>query len=490
MTTLATPQLEQYISQQIVSGQTVVFDEFIFANIPNLTADNLQNHLVIPSASHIVHRQVVSQTGVVNQNAVVYSVTIGSDIGDFDFNFIGLINKSKGLLGIAIYTDTVKKLKNKNGIQGNSLTRSILLEFSNAPQHTNITIPAETWQIDFTLRLKGLDEKIRLTNRDLYGRAVFFDDGFLLKRKSGNNFTITAGAAYVEGVRASINAAEDITLALPCSVYVDVVHHCTVTGAYQTEVKFLKTAKDDYLDVAGNQHYVQILADIDLNGNITDRRLLSPLLGYIPNSKKSNKTDSPSTDNVATSAAVKAVNDNANNKLPLTGGTLSGILGINNKNAIYLGTRDGALKFGVGLRNAESDDVLLIRYTNGKMQEPGNTSLQLLEDKIDSNKKICVNGEPLSRVSIIKGSINNGAILPLPAGFTENECHWIVSMRDDVEMERLNSPNSWYTKSECYVDSSRRVIARVFSREGKHIDPVTKKKYDNSVANYIVIGAK
>ncbi|QNS14289.1 phage tail protein [Mannheimia bovis] len=282
MTTLATPQLEQYISQQIVSGQTVVFDEFIFANIPNLTADSLQNHLTIPSASHIVHRQAISQTGVVNQNSVVYSVTIGSDIGDFDFNFIGLINKSKGLLGIAIYTDTVKKLKNKNGIQGNSLTRSILLEFSNAPQHTNITVPAETWQIDFTLRLNGLDEKIRLTNRDLYGRAIFFDEGFLLKRKSGNNFTITAGTAYVEGVRANITADENITLALPCSVYVDVVHHCTITGAYQTEVKFLKTAKSDYIDTAGNQHYVQILADIDQNGNITDRRLLSPLLGINP----------------------------------------------------------------------------------------------------------------------------------------------------------------------------------------------------------------
>ncbi|MEX4057817.1 hypothetical protein MZA92_00025 [Haemophilus influenzae] len=45
-----------------------------------------------------------------------------------------------------------------------------------------------------------LMKKIRLTNRDLYGRAVFFDDSFLVKRKTGNQFTIQPGNAYVEGV--------------------------------------------------------------------------------------------------------------------------------------------------------------------------------------------------------------------------------------------------------------------------------------------------
>ena len=283
MASLITPQFEQYIAQQTINKGTVVFDEFIFANIPGLTDENLKNHLTMPQAAQIMHRQAVSQSGVINENAVVYSVTIGTEIGDFDFNFIGLVNKSKNMLAVAVQTNPVKKTRNKNNVQGNSITRNVLLEFSGAKALTNINVAAQTWQIDFTVRLHGIDEKIRLTNRDLYGRAVFFDDSFLVKRKSGNDYTIEPGVAYVEGVRANMTALENINAAnLPCSIYLDVVHHCTVTGAYETEIKFLKVSKTDYTDTTNRPHYVQILADIDKNGVVTDRRLLSPFLGINP----------------------------------------------------------------------------------------------------------------------------------------------------------------------------------------------------------------
>ncbi|THA08074.1 phage tail protein [Rodentibacter pneumotropicus] len=283
MASLITPQFERYIAEQTIAGGTVQFDEFIFANVPGLNENNLAQHLTMPTAAQIVHRQAVSQSGVINENAVVYSVTVGTEVGDFDFNFIGLINKSKNLLAVAIQTAPVKKTRNKNAVQGNSITRNILLEFTGAKALTGISVNANTWQIDFTVRLHGLDEKIRLTNRDLYGRAVFFDEGFLVRRKTGNQFTLQPGVAYVEGVRMNLGAVHNITANnLPCSIYADVVHHCTVTGEYQTEIKYLTTPKDDYVDTANRQHYVQILADIDRQGNVTDRRLLSPFLGINP----------------------------------------------------------------------------------------------------------------------------------------------------------------------------------------------------------------
>lgn len=283
MASLITPQFERYVAEQTVARGTVQFDEFIFANIPGLNENNLAQHLTMPTSAQIVHRQAVSQSGVINENAVVYSVTIGTEVGDFDFNFIGLINRSKNLLAVAVQTDTVKKIRNKNAVQGNSITRNILLEFSGAKTLTGINVNANTWQIDFTVRLHGLDEKIRLTNRDLYGRAVFFDDSFLVKRKTGNQFTIQPGNAYVEGVRMDLGAEHHLTAnSLPCSIYADVVHHCTVTGEYQTEIKYLTQSKADYVDTANRQHYVQILADIDSQGNVTDRRLLSPFLGMNP----------------------------------------------------------------------------------------------------------------------------------------------------------------------------------------------------------------
>lgn len=283
MASLITPQFERYVAEQTIARGTVQFDEFIFANIPGLNENNLAQHLTMPTSAQIVHRQTVSQSGVINENAVVYSVTIGTEVGDFDFNFIGLINRSKNLLAVAVQTDTVKKIRNKNAVQGNSITRNMLLEFSGAKALTGINVNANTWQIDFTVRLHGLDEKIRLTNRDLYGRAVFFDDSFLVKRKTGNQFTIQPGNAYVEGVRMDLGTEHHLTAnSLPCSIYADVVHHCTVTGEYQTEIKYLTKSKADYVDTANRQHYVQILADIDSQGNVTDRRLLSPFLGMNP----------------------------------------------------------------------------------------------------------------------------------------------------------------------------------------------------------------
>lgn len=283
MASLITPQFERYVAEQTIARGTVQFDEFIFANIPGLNENNLAQYLTMPTSAQIVHRQAVSQSGVINENAVVYSVTIGTEVGDFDFNFIGLINRSKNLLAVVVQTDAVKKIRNKNAVQGNSITRNILLEFSGAKALTGINVNANTWQIDFTVRLHGLDEKIRLTNRDLYGRGVFFDDSFLVKRKTGNQFTIQPGVAYVEGVRMDLSALYNLTANnLPCSVYADVVHHCTVTGEYQTEIKYLTQSKADYVDTANRQHYVQILADIDSQGNVTDRRLLSPFLGMNP----------------------------------------------------------------------------------------------------------------------------------------------------------------------------------------------------------------
>ena len=283
MASLITPQFERYVAEQTIARGTVQFDEFIFANIPGLNENNLAQYLTMPTSAQIVHRQAVSQSGVINENSVVYSVTIGTEVGDFDFNFIGLINKSKNILAVAVQTAPVKKIRNKNAVQGNSITRNILLEFTGAKALTGINVNANTWQIDFTVRLHGLDEKIRLTNRDLYGRAVFFDDSFLVKRKTGNQFTIQPGNAYVEGVRMDLGAEHHLTAnSLPCSIYADVVHHCTVTGEYQTEIKYLTQSKTDYVDTANRQHYVQILADIDSQGNVTDRRLLSPFLGMNP----------------------------------------------------------------------------------------------------------------------------------------------------------------------------------------------------------------
>ena len=64
---------------------------------------------------------------------------------------------------------------------------------------------------------------------------------------------------------------------------------------------------------------------------------------YIPNSKKSSRVDSNSADDVATSAAVKSANDNANGRVSKSGDTMTGGLSIKqgNYSGISLYNNDG-----------------------------------------------------------------------------------------------------------------------------------------------------
>lgn len=184
---IITTAFEQWKAQEAAGGNTVVVDEFVLALVPGLDPNApIDRSEGLPPAGQIVHRQVVNKTGVVNQNAVVYSITLGTEIGDFDFNWIGLVNKTSGTVAMIVHAPTQRKIANANGQQGNALTRSFLMEYDGAATETGITVPAETWQIDFTARLTGIDEMQRLINLDHYGLGAFFADGFWWARPASN----------------------------------------------------------------------------------------------------------------------------------------------------------------------------------------------------------------------------------------------------------------------------------------------------------------
>lgn len=199
--TTITLAFEQWKAQQGATGEPVLLDEFVFANVPGLDPDQpVDRNETLPPAEQIVHRQAVSRKGVVNDNAVVHSVVLGADVGDFSFNWIGLLNKASGTLAMIVHAPLQQKLKTAEGQQGNVLTRSFLMEYNGAQAETGINTPAETWQIDFTARMAGMDERQRLENIDIFGAAAFFGDGYLVG-KSGNQFYVTKGTGYVAGLR-------------------------------------------------------------------------------------------------------------------------------------------------------------------------------------------------------------------------------------------------------------------------------------------------
>ncbi|MEG6165163.1 phage tail protein [Enterobacter ludwigii] len=337
--TVITKAFTEWKAQQAIDNQPVNLDEFIFAYIPDLDVTKpVENTEGLPPADKIVHRQAVSKSGVINANSVVYSVTLGADIGDFNFNWIGLANKATGTLAMIIHAPTQSKIKNASGQQGNVLVRSMLMEYSGAESATNITTPAETWQIDFTARLAAMDERQRLENIDLYGAAAFFADGYLVS-KTGSQFFVTKGAGYVAGLRSELSANQNITVSTkPVKVWLDVAWSGTLTSEWMVQSKII--VRDNLTDYVenGNQHYVFAVASIDASGDITDLRPKGTLNDQAFNNalkrheqsrnhpdatttekgftKLSSATDSDSETEAATPKAVKAANDNANGRVP------------------------------------------------------------------------------------------------------------------------------------------------------------------------------
>lgn len=337
--TAITLAFEQWKASQAVTGEPVLLDEFVFANVPGLDASKpVDRKETLPPVAQIVHRQAVSRKGVVNENAVVHSVVLGAEVGDFSFNWIGLINKASNTLAMIVHAPLQQKLKTKDGQQGNVLTRSFLMEYNGAQAETGINTPAETWQIDFTARMAGMDERQRLENIDLYGAAAFLGNGYLVA-KSGSQYFVTAGAGYVRGLRAQLADNQNITVATtPVKIWLDVAWTGTLTSAWGVASKITVAATlADYVQ-NGVQHYVFAVASIDASGNITDLRPKGSLNDQSASdalkkheqsrnhpdattaakgfTQLSSALDSVSETLAATPKAVKAANDNANGRVP------------------------------------------------------------------------------------------------------------------------------------------------------------------------------
>ncbi|WMV73581.1 phage tail protein [Xenorhabdus griffiniae] len=273
MSSVITLDFEKWKAQQVAAGNPVVLDEFVFAYVPELDpAQPINRDEKLPAQNQIVHRQAVNKTGLTSENAVAYSVTLGTEVGDFEFNWIGLINQASGVIGMITHAPTQKKIKTANGLQGNVLTRSFLLEFDGAAIETAITTTAETWQIDFTARLSGMDEMQRLINTDSYGEAAFFGEGFAVVRQ-GEQYLVKKGLAYVGGLRGVLEFDQTLNSLRHTRVYADFSYQGNLMSQWQTAVKItVSNELKNYVDAAGYPHYVFAIAQIDGDGNVQDLR--------------------------------------------------------------------------------------------------------------------------------------------------------------------------------------------------------------------------
>lgn len=270
---------QSLLAQKQAAQQILKVDRFVFANVPGLDpATPVDRAAGKPPAGQLVYTTSVDRAGYVNPDQVVYSVVVDSSVGDWDFNWIGL-ETEEGVLFAVAYVPLQQKRKNIPPLQiGNNLTRNFLVEYDGAQQVTGITVDASTWQHDFTVRLKGIDRRERLSNRDVYGRACFWDTGLQLERSGFGVYQLKAGTSYVEGVRVGLEVPVPVQLpALPAKAWLDVALRREASDAVAKWTVVFGAAKADYQESDGTPHYLVELASIDAAGAITDLRSWKPI---------------------------------------------------------------------------------------------------------------------------------------------------------------------------------------------------------------------
>lgn len=145
---------KQYRNGALTNGTLYRPVRFIFANVPGLIpnsepADDEQIPL-----EFVVHTSDVTQRGKVDNDYVLFSVVLDTDVGDFTYNWLGLVAEQNGedVLLMVKHGNLINKVRTipEQEQEGNTLARTFGQRFVGAAGLANVTIPAESWQLDQT----------------------------------------------------------------------------------------------------------------------------------------------------------------------------------------------------------------------------------------------------------------------------------------------------------------------------------------------------
>ena len=98
-------------------------------------------------------------------------------------------------------------------------------------------------------------------------------------------------------------------------------------------------------------------------------------------------------------------------------------------------------------------------------------------------------------IAVLTGTIADGGTIPLPAGFTQGQCKWMVSLNQDnpalVEWSANDDDSCEFRAMQCSVDSNRKVTVRLNTGTSTNRTASwTAGNIIHGLANYIVIGVK
>ncbi|MDW3154485.1 phage tail protein [Vibrio sp. 779(2023)] len=263
------------LAQLNAEEKALVIDKMIFANVPN-RPEYPQPDDVVPT-DHIVHQEQVEQRGRLSADSVIYSTTLTSDVGPFDFNWTGAYCSEYGVLVTIDHHALTPKTADEPGVAGNTLVRSVVLEYKDIAEITNITVDASTWQYDSRKRLEKMDVDSAQAIVDQNGKDWFIDSSFQVI-PNGGSFNIKNGVGYVSGLRVSMEFDRNIQVSSkPSYVYIDAYRGGAPTGEQVVSFEFFISSqeKDDYVDKSTGKeikHYLCKIAKVHEDGTVSDLR--------------------------------------------------------------------------------------------------------------------------------------------------------------------------------------------------------------------------
>ncbi len=262
---------ETLIRNKIQAAEALNIDSVVFAYIPGL------DHTATPDRAEgmpvLLETLPVTSTANVNADTIVYSVTMPSSLGTWTFNWMGLYASADDtLVAIAYLPDQEKRATVGDSI-GNVLTKNFAIEFNGAADVTGITIAAESWQLDYTGRLRSMDDIQRNAMKAVFGNAAFQGNAFKVVY-SGGAYRISAGAAVVGGLEIVLSEELIVTTGtLPQTVWLNVYQQRTMAGIENVCDVILNDGSllSDYLD-GDMTHTLVKIGVINSTSNIADHR--------------------------------------------------------------------------------------------------------------------------------------------------------------------------------------------------------------------------
>lgn len=203
---------ESLVAAAVGTGPELQITKFVFANIPGLVhTDEEPADEPLPSPAHVVLETPPTSQGIIDDNRVTYAKMLSTEVGDFSFNWIGLVYThpiNGDQLVMFAYVPLTQKVKTAGATVGNVIVRNMVIEHLGIANGTPIVVPAESWMFDFSAEIASISASIVDLSEELNTLKERVTHNLV---HNPNNYT-AAGAAQREIIVFDQGQSKTVTL--------------------------------------------------------------------------------------------------------------------------------------------------------------------------------------------------------------------------------------------------------------------------------------